>query len=164
MSVCTLMLLSNAKTCDNHWGISQNYRESVSVQSNAFVTNFHAPGWLYGNRHSHEAKSLSCHLCFVFYRYTRLVLSNTDSSSKQILENIHNSTYVFLRQTCWRTRAWGAFPTSAHISTNFVYLSYICVFFRLVAPNCTSSLRKISVGLTPPFVRNLTTMFYTTLG
>lgn len=101
---------------------------------------------------------------FVFYRYTRLVLPNTDSSSKQTLENIHNGTYVFLRQTCWRTRAWGAFPTSAHISTNFVYLSYICVFFRLVAPNCTSSLRKISVGLTPLFVRNLTTMFYTTLG
>lgn len=101
---------------------------------------------------------------FVFYRYTRLVLSNTDSSSKQTLENIHNGTYVFLSQTCWRTRTWGAFRTSAHISTNFVYQSYICVFFRLVAPNCILSLRKISVGLMSPFVRNLTTMLYTTLG
>lgn len=54
------ILLSMAKTYDNHRGITQNYREFFSESSNLFPPTFHSSGWLYGDEHCHEAKPLVC--------------------------------------------------------------------------------------------------------
>lgn len=52
------MLLLKAETCNNHWGISQDFREGVRMLFNAFPPTFCESGRMYEEGNCHEAKTL----------------------------------------------------------------------------------------------------------